>query len=283
MFKSRQIKRQAETQASEALDFMSTESDRLLEQRLREAVAAGKFDLRYQPIISVADGQIVAVEALLRWESEVGRVPAAAFVPILEATGLVNDVGPMVMAKACREARSWIDAHPGLILTVNISPQQLQVGFADWVLGTLAATRFPADQLCLDLMQTTFIADPTVAWTELRRLKSAGVSLFLDDFGSSGSSIADLRRFSVDAVKIDPTFVSGLGNSAEDESVVEALIALAHALGMRTVAEGVETAVQLERLEALGCDLAQGFHIMEPSPASDVTAALASSRAALAV
>lgn len=283
MFKNRQVKRTAaEAQASEALDFVSSESDRMLEQRLRAAVAARKFDLRYQPIVAVTSGDVVAVEALLRWASEVGPVPASVFVPVLEATGLVNEVGPLVLAQACRDARPWVHADPGLLLTVNVSPQQLQRGFADWVLDTVSAARFPAERLCLDLLQTTFIADPTVAWSELRLLKNAGVSLFLDDFGACGSSIADLRRFSVDAVKIDPTFVSGLGQSAEDESVVAALIGLAHALGMRTVAESVETAVQLKRLEALGCDLAQGFFIMEPAKADDMTAALASSRVALA-
>jgi EAL domain-containing protein (putative c-di-GMP-specific phosphodiesterase class I) len=274
MFKSRQVKRQAEP--SEGLDFVSSESDRMFEQRLREAVAAGKFDLRYQSIVSVATGDIVAVEALLRWESEVGRAPAASFVRMLESTGLVKDLAPVVLTQACREARPWVLAHPGVRLTVNVSPQQLEKGFADSVLGTLSATRFPAERLCLELLPTNVVADPQAAWGELRQLKSAGVSVFLDDFGSLGSSIADLRRFNVDAIKIDPAFVSGLGESVEDEAVVVALIALAHALGMQTIAEGVETAIQLQRLQALGCDLAQGYHFMEPARAADLTARLAS-------
>ena len=283
MFKNRQAKDKAahaaETQIPDALGSVLTESERMLEQRLREAVAGGKFDLRYQPIFSVTDGKMVAVEALLRWESEAGRMSPATFLPVLEATGLVNDVGPWVLAQACREARPWVAAHPELLLTVNVSPQQLEAGFADWVLGTLAEMSFWPEQLCLELLQTTSIADPAVAWTELRRLKSAGVHLFLDDFGSLGSSIADLRRFTVDAVKIDPGFVSGLGRSDDDEAVVTAVIALAHALGMQTVAEGVETALQLGRLQALGCDLAQGFHLMEPVRAAEVTAALAAAEA----
>ena len=256
-------------------DAAPSADERLLEQRLREAVANGKFHLQYQPLVSVATGDVVGLEALLRWDSDAGRVYPASFLPMLEATGLVNDVGPWVLAKACGEVRPWLESHPELFLAVNISPQQAVQGFADWVLGTLSTIGVSPDRLCLELVQPAAIADPTVAWGELRRLKSAGVRLSLDDFGALGSSIADLRRFVIDWVKIDSSFVSGLGRNADDEAVVAAIIALAHAFGLQTIAECVETKIQLECLQRLGCDLAQGFLLMEPLSMAGVGALLA--------
>ena len=245
-------------------------SEELLEARLREAVAGGTFHLHYQPLVAVDTGNVVGVEALLRWESETGRVAPATFIPVLEATGLVNDVGPWVLARACRDAQPWFADQADLFVAVNVSPQQLEPGFADWVLGTLGATGLTPERLALELIAPAFIVDPTAAWVELRRLKAAGVRLFVDDFGALGSSIADLRRFAVDAVKIDTSFVAGVGRDREDDAVVAGIITLAHALGMRTIAEGVETPAQLDRLQALGCDLAQGFYIKEPVEAAAV-------------
>ena len=246
----------------------------ILEDRLRHAVAGLRFHLAYQPVVSVADGGIVGLEALLRWESEAGRVTPATFIPLLEATGLVKDLGPWIIGEACRESLPWVQTHPDLFVTVNVSPQQLQAGFSDTVLEVIRQARFDAGRLCLELIQPAFIADPDVAWNELRRLKQAGVRLLVDDFGALGSSIADLRRFAVDAVKIDDSFVAELGRNSDDDAVVAAIITLAHALGMETVAEGVETAAQLELLRDLGCDLAQGFHFAKPVAAPELQALL---------
>ena len=253
----------------------TTADERLLEQRLRDSVAVGKFHLQYQPLVRVSDGNVVGFEALLRWDSEVGRVYPADFLPMLERTGLVHDVGPWVLAKACGDARPWLMSHPELTLSVNVSPQQVESGFASWVLGTLSTIGVEPGRLCLELIRPAFIADPTEAWSELRRLKSEGVRLSVDDFGALGSSIADLRRFAIDWVKIDSSFVAGLGHNGEDEAAVQAIIALAHALRLQAVAEGVETRVQLERLQDLGCDLAQGFLLMEPVSAAGAESLLA--------
>jgi EAL domain-containing protein (putative c-di-GMP-specific phosphodiesterase class I) len=271
MFKNRRTKK---VPAATARDAAPGSNEALLEARLRDAVAGGRFHLHYQPLVAVGTGDIVGVEALLRWESDAGRVAPATFMPVLEATGLVNDVGPWVLARACRDARTWFDTEPDLFVAVNVSPQQLEPGFADWVLGTLGATGVAPARLALELIAPAFIVDPAAAWIELRRLKTAGVRLFVDDFGALGSSIADLRRFAVDAVKIDTSFVAGVGRNAEDDAVVTGIITLAHALGMRTIAEGVETADQLRHLQDLGCDLAQGFHIMEPVDAAAVAGVL---------
>jgi EAL domain-containing protein (putative c-di-GMP-specific phosphodiesterase class I) len=236
----------------------------LLEARLRDAVVAGRFHLHYQPVVSVLDGRPQALEALLRWESDAGRVAPGTFIPVLEATGLIREVGPWILAQACRQARNWLDGVPDLLLAVNVSPNQIEPGFAESVLDILTDTGLPAAQLCLELVRPAAIADPASAWNELRRVKSYGVRLFVDDFGALGTSIADLRRFAVDAVKIDSSLVAGLGRDPGDEAIVTALVSLAHALGMQCIAEGVETEAQLQRLRTLGCDLAQGFHLSEP-------------------
>lgn len=253
----------------------------LLEARLREAVVAGSFHLHYQPLVSVVDGRPRALEALVRWESGAGRVTPGTFIPVLEATGLITEVGPWILAQACQEARPWVEESPDLLLAVNVSPQQIVPGFADSVLDILEISGLPPGRLCLELIRPASIADPTAAWNELRRVKTSGVRLFVDDFGALGSSIADLRRFSIDAVKIDSTLIAGLGRNAEDEAIVAALVSLAHALGMQSIAEGVETEAQWLRLRGLGCDLAQGFHLVEPLAPGEVSHYLSSAGATL--
>lgn len=278
--------------AAEVAQTNSTTPDRaleasgpgaLLEARLRAAALAGTFHLHYQPLVSVHDGRLHALEALLRWESDTGRVSPGTFVPVLEATGLIADVGPWILAQACDQARPWLDAVPDLLLAVNISPQQIVPGFAESVLDILQISGIRPERLSLELVRPAAIVDPVAAWNELRRVKSFGVRLVVDDFGALGSSIADLRRFCVDAVKIDPSLVAGLGHSADDEAIVAALISLAHALGMQAIAESVENEAQLQLLRALGCDLAQGFHLIEPLAPAAVDLLLSGATADLKV
>jgi diguanylate cyclase len=238
---------------------------RPFEEQLREAAAAGRFHLHYQPLVAVADGAVVGVEALLRWDSDTGPVSPGRFVPVLEATGLIGTVGEWVLAEACAEMTAWGRPDGPGLLSVNVSAHQLAPGFANLVLGTLAAAGFPADRLCLELTNPARLDDAAGAWGELRQLKACGVRLFVDDFGTAGASLADLRRFVVDAVKIDASFVKGMTHHGDDGAIVAALVDLAHALGMLAVAEGVETAAQLERLRALRCDLAQGFYCGVPA------------------
>ena len=238
-----------------------------MENRVREAVDARHFHLHYQPVVSVASGEAVGVEALLRLNSMVGRVRTESFLPLLDAGHLWGEVGGWVLGQACRQALPW--AADELWLTVNVAAEQLAAGYADEVLRTLESTGFPPELLCLELT-TTGLADPVSAWAELRTLKSQGVRLLIDDFGTAGSSIADLARFRLDAVKIAPMFVSGLGRDPETEAIVAALVGLAHALDLQTIAEGVETAAQLDRLRTLDCDLAQGFHLLKPAAADSI-------------
>jgi EAL domain-containing protein (putative c-di-GMP-specific phosphodiesterase class I) len=248
-----------------------------LEQQVREAAEHRRFHVHYQPLFSVPDDSVIGVEALLRWDSDSGRISPARFVPILESIGLIESVGEWVLAEACQELAAWPRPDGPGLLTVNVSAHQLVPGFANLVLGTLAAAGFPADRLCLELTNPARLADfsggtpgppgYSTAWNELRQLKACDVRLFIDDFGMAGASIVDLKRFVVDAVKIDGSFIKGMTHHEDDDAIVGALIGLAHALGMLAIAEGVETAAQLERLKALGCDLAQGFHFGAPGSA----------------
>lgn len=244
------------------------ELDRLaMEERLREAVEQGALHLHYQPVMSLTDGRPVAFEALLRWNSDVGPVPPARFVRILEDTGLIVPVGHWVLEEACRQARRWQDlpGSAGAVMAVNVSPRELaEVGFGHSVREVLAATGLPADRLCLEITGTSSIVDPTAAWAELRQLKAIGTRISIDDFGTV--SLSYIKSFLVDSVKIDGSFVAGLGQNPEDEAIVAAVIGLARTLGIETVAEGVETAEQVALLRGLGCDSAQGYHLARPGP-----------------
>jgi EAL domain-containing protein (putative c-di-GMP-specific phosphodiesterase class I) len=241
-----------------------TGAERSLEQQLREAAENQRFHVHYQPLFSVPDDSVIGVEALLRWDSDSGRIAPDRFVPLLESTGLIGPVGEWVLGEACSELAAWPRPDGPGLLTVNISAHQLIPGFANMVLGTLAAAGFPANRLCLDLTNPARLEDSSIAWAELRQLKACDVRLFIDDFGTAGASLVDLKRFVVDAVKIDASFIRGMTHDEDDDAIVAALVGLAHALGMQAIAEGVETGAQLERLKALGCDLAQGYHFGAP-------------------
>jgi EAL domain-containing protein (putative c-di-GMP-specific phosphodiesterase class I) len=239
---------------------------------VQRAAQDGRFHLDYQPLFSVRDETPVGVEALLRLDTDSGRAAPGRFVPVLEATGMIGSVGEWVLATAARELAGWTAVGPAPLLAVNVSAEQLKPGFAEVVLGALEAAALPANRLCLELTHPARISDPVTAWAELRNLKFCGVRLFIDDFGTAGASIVDLKRFIIDAVKVDSSFVHGLGVNGDDDAIVAALIGLAHSLGMQAVAEGVETEDQFTRLRALGCDLAQGFLLGSPAPASAVQA-----------
>jgi EAL domain-containing protein (putative c-di-GMP-specific phosphodiesterase class I) len=251
-----------------------TQAGLVLEERLREAVDEGRFHLNYQPVISLSTGRPVAVEALLRWDSEVGPVSPGRFVPALEAMGLIVPVGNWVLEEACRQARQWDDQRPELgplVMAVNISARQLdKPGFAAAVRHALNSSGLAANRLSLEITNAFLIREPQAAWAELRQLKALGVRLSIDDFGTAHSSISFVKSFSVDGIKIDRSFVAGLGKNVEDDAIVQAVIGLAHALGLETVAEGVETDEQLEALRQLGCDFAQGYYFTHPGSADAV-------------
>ena len=246
--------------------------DTAFAREVLRAAGEGRFHLDYQPLFSVRDETPIGVEALLRLDTDSGRAAPGRFLPVLEASELIGSVGEWVLTTAARELVGWTASGAAPLLAVNVAAGQLEPGFAEVVLGALEAAGLPANRLCLELTHPARISDPVTAWAELRNLKYCGVRLFIDDFGTAGASIVDLKRFIIDAVKVDSSFVHGLGVNDDDDAIVAALIGLAHSLGMQAVAEGVETQEQYTRLRELGCDLAQGFLLGSPAPASVVQA-----------
>ena len=253
-----------------------------LENELRRAVELGgeEFVLRYQPKVELATGAVVGFEALVRWEHpERGTVSPAEFVPLAEETGLIVALGRWVLEEACRQARRWQDERPKeppTKICVNLSAREFQrPDLAESVADVLEKTGLEPGSLDLEITESLAMEDTARTVDALRALKELGVGLSIDDFGTGHSSLSYLRRFPVDNLKMDKTFVDELGHSREDTALVSTTIGLAHAFGLKVVAEGVETADQLERLRDLGCDFAQGYYFSKPLPSGAASALLA--------
>jgi diguanylate cyclase (GGDEF)-like protein len=243
-----------------------------LESALRRALDNREMGLHYQPIVEIASGRIRAVEALLRWRhAAFGNVPPEEFIPLAEVTGLMLGLGGWVLRTALEQLRRWQEAgHPELVMAVNLSIRQLQQpDLAEQVLGLLQQTGVPAGCLELEITETSAMLGPESTHDPLRRLKAAGVRISVDDFGTGYSSLSHLRRLPIRTLKIDKSFIRDIHSDPDDAAIVTAIIALAHTLKLEVVAEGVETAEQLEFLRARGCDRAQGFHLAEPRPAEE--------------
>jgi diguanylate cyclase (GGDEF)-like protein len=242
-----------------------------VEHALHGALEAGALSLVHQPIVSMLTGEIIACEALLRWtDAELGSIPPADFVPLAEETGLIVEMGRWVLQRACLDAAGWSAAGRQLRVGVNVSPRQLaEPAFAADVAAALSAARLDARFLTIEITEGVLLEESEQTLHQLRALRDLGVHLSLDDFGTGYSSLAYLHRFPLGTLKIDRAFISGIGPE-DDATLVQAILAMAHALGMGTVAEGVETAEQLERLAQLGCTAAQGFYLSRPMPALDI-------------
>jgi diguanylate cyclase (GGDEF)-like protein/PAS domain S-box-containing protein len=253
--------------------------DRLaLEAALRRGIGRGELRLHCQPLVSLADARIEGFEALVRWEHpERGLVPPGSFIPLAEETGLIVPIGAWVLSEACATLRQMIDetGMSSLQVSVNVSPRQLQQ--PDFVAQVRAALDDNAlEPGCLVVEITESAIMETGAAAILRALKELGVRLAMDDFGTGYSSLAHLRRFPLDVIKVDRSFVAGLGDG-QGSSIAGAIVSLAHALGLRTVAEGIEDDEQRRAVLALGCDVGQGFLFARPMPADDLTRLLAAS------
>ncbi|AGL18330.1 bifunctional diguanylate cyclase/phosphodiesterase [Actinoplanes sp. N902-109] len=248
-----------------------------LEADLRAALARDELTLHYQPTVDLRTGGIVGFEALVRWHHPVrGLVPPLDFIGIAEATGLIVPLGRWVLEQACRQAVAWGAAGDRpLKMAVNVSVRQFEYGdLSAMVAEVLAATGMPAGRLCLEMTESVLLTDTDENLTQLHRLKALGVTLAMDDFGTGYSSLAYLRRYPMDILKIDRSFVDRLGGDHEDEALVRTIVQLGRSLGMTTVAEGIEDAVQLAILRDLRCDLAQGYFLSRPLPAADAEALL---------
>jgi len=249
------------------------------EQHIRDALDSGEFHLHYQPVVELATGRIVGAEALLRWISpERGTMAPAEFIPIMEETGLIVPVGTWVLEEACRESARLADMlgdGAPVTLTVNVSARQLaQVDFGERVAHALRAAGVGPGRIHLEITEGALMHDVSTAWAVLRQAKALGVKLALDDFGTGYSSLSYVRRFSLDMLKIDKSFIDGIDSSPEDRSIVEHVVGMAHDLGMVTVAEGVERPEQVVWLRRLGCQLAQGYVLSRPIPGEDLEALL---------
>jgi diguanylate cyclase (GGDEF)-like protein len=241
-----------------------------LDRRLRRALEAGDFDLHYQPILDVESGRLVAAEALLRWKDGAGDfVSPSEFVPVAEETGLMNLIGAWVVRRACRQLRAWLDAGlPPVRMAVNISHCQLERGDLPAVVReALTEAQLPGSLLELELSERGVLSTSGDVPRQLRELKAMGVRLLVDDFGTGETSFTYLRRFPLDGLKIDRSFVDGLLEHGDDASITTAIVAMAHGLRLEVVAEGVEQAPQMEFLRGCGCEMAQGFLFSRAVPA----------------
>jgi diguanylate cyclase (GGDEF)-like protein len=246
-----------------------------VEDALRGAALRGELVLHYQPEVSLRTNRIVAVEALVRWQHPAwGLVAPADFVPVAESSNLILEVGSWVLATATEQAGAWRarygDRTP--TVSVNISARQFaQDDFVELVAGALSRSGAQPGDLCLEITESVLMDDIDRTLVTLTRLKALGVQLAVDDFGTGYSSLSYLRRFPVDVLKVDQSFVSGLGHDPEDSAIVQAVVHMGRALRLTTVAEGVETGHHVIELRELDCDLAQGYHFARPRPADVVT------------
>ena len=251
------------------------------ERRLESALTNGEFRVLYQPIVALKSNELIGVESLLRWDDpERGMVRPDDFLAALEETGLIVPVGRWVFEEACRQAKRWsaLTAKGGRAprVTVNVSPRQLsQSDFIEMLSDALRNSGADPGQLYLELSETALFADLRGAWTGLRAAREVGVGLAIDDFGTGYSSISHLRNFDLDLLKLDRSYVLGLGNSEQDDTIVRHILSLAQSLGIATLAEGVSSKEQVSRLIELGCELAQGFFFADAQPEGVIDALIA--------
>jgi len=254
------------------------------EGRLREAIDCGEFSLRYEPVIGIRDGELVGVRAQLHWDDPPrGAVQPREFMPALEETGLIIDVGAWMIREACRHARRWRDMAPergGLQVTVGVTARQLaQANFRDMVAEAAQAAHVDQVPLCLAVTDGTLAEDLTDAWTMLRHIRTLGVKVALEGFGGAGSTVSNLRRVLLDELGIDRTLVMGLDHASEDVAIVEHLVGLAHQLGLVAVAADVDSASQLAELRRAGCDRARGPFLGLALPVQEIDLLVLKARA----
>ncbi|MEJ2590065.1 MAG: EAL domain-containing protein [Candidatus Thiodiazotropha sp.] len=242
---------------------------------LRRALDAGEFELHYQPQIEIASGVLVGAEALLRWNHpDAGLIPPGRFIPLAEETGLIVPIGEWVLHEACREAAQWQrNGLPDLVVAVNLSALQFKHGdIVHSVTRALEASGLDPTLLELELTESILIQDTETVLATVMHLKHMGVKLSIDDFGTGYSSLAYLKTFRVDKLKIDRSFICDLASDPESAAIVRAVVHMARSLGLRTIAEGVESQQVLDHLRLYHCDEAQGYYLSRPVPAAEFVA-----------
>jgi EAL domain-containing protein (putative c-di-GMP-specific phosphodiesterase class I) len=252
-----------------------------LESALRKALENGRITVHYQPKVDLASGRMTGMEALARWVREDGSlVQPQEFIPLAEETGLIVPIGAEVLRQACRQAALWrSQGHPDLTVAVNLSARQFgQHDLVAVVEEALRLSGLPASHLELEITESTAMGNVGAASETLKRLQAMGVRVSLDDFGTGYSSLYYLKQFPIDALKIDKFFVQHAPEDADDAAIVQAIVSMAHSLGLKIVAEGVETNEQLAFLRELGCEMIQGFIYSKPLPAPALGEILAQGR-----
>ena len=250
-----------------AIDTLSTDQ-KFIQRELPRALTANELELHYQPIVAAQGGRIVGVEALLRWTHAMrGPIPPAIFIPVAEQMGLMDTLGAFVLRRALSEAKRW----PDLYVAVNLSPLQVRdASIVELVREALAESGVPPARLMLEITEGVLIDNPDEMVKRIEDLHALGVRIALDDFGSGYSNLGYLQRFPLDKLKIDRSFVTALGNSANGGVIIQAIVALGRALGLTVVVEGVETEKQRVLLRLAGCDEMQGYLFAKPAPAKAI-------------
>ncbi len=253
----------------EATMDLKMKARRELEIALRAALAAGQFDLHYQPLVNVDTRRITGCEALLRWHHpERGMISPAEFIPVAEEIGLIVPLGEWVLRKACIDAAAW---PADVKVAVNLSPIQVtNQNIVPVVISALAAAGLPAERLEIEITESVLMHNTAATMATLHKLRELGVNISMDDFGTGYSSLSYLRKFPFDKIKIDRSFISGLPDDAEAIAIVRAVAGLAASLDMTATAEGVETAAQLDMVRALGCVEMQGYLFSRPLPLAQI-------------
>ena len=244
----------------------------LLEMDLRDAIAQNQFFLVYQPIFDLASGETNGVEALLRWRHPVrGVVQPDEFIPILEGSGMITEVGRWVLEEACRQGARWHAQGYDLDVSVNVSARQLETsGLIEEVARALEESGFDAHSLIVEITETAIMKNMDAVVPRLAALKATGVRVAIDDFGTGYSSLAYLQHFPVDTLKIDRSFISTMADSPESGALIHTLVQLGKSLGLQTLAEGIEESAQYSQLEREHCDSGQGYIFARPLEADAV-------------
>ncbi len=252
-----------------------------MKQSLLDAIDQDQFVLYYQPRVNAASGQLCSMEALLRWiHPQRGLVAPLDFIPLAEASGLILPIGELVMDKACAQLAAWRQAGLALVpVSINVSPRQFAKGEVHVQLQRcLARHAIPAALLEVEITESAMMGDQDHIITQLAAIRALGVKLHVDDFGTGYSSLSQLQKLKMDVLKVDRAFTAALGQGHEGQVFVQAIVSMAHALGMEVVAEGVETAAQLAILQELACDEVQGYYIARPMPAPQMAIVMAQRR-----
>lgn len=247
------------------------EERRKLETELRQSIHRGELRLFYQPIIDLEEGRILGAEALVRWQHPIrGLVMPDVFIPIAEETDLICDIGLWVMETACRQLAAWHAEGKSLYLSINVSVRQIPDALtASLLKEAIARHGIPANLLVLEITEGVMLSDIDKGINWITTLREEGFRIYMDDFGTGYSSLSYLKRFPIDVVKIDRSFIRDMDEESNDRVLVQAITAMSHALGLRVVAEGVENECQIALLKQMGCNYGQGYYFSKPIPASD--------------